>query len=187
MNKKSILAFWTVMAVCPTAIGNPVGSEGLLYAALTVSQSVQKEEAANSKQDTKSEINDTVFDLASVTKPTGTTLSLMRLVESGQVDLKANIGTYLTDFDPSEITVEELLTHTICFPNYHGYVKADDYRCRAESRQSQGFRCCCVRFAEVKISLRPITLADSAQILAKIGEYGSKFFNLSRYFRIFEP
>ncbi|MBQ7195486.1 MAG: beta-lactamase family protein, partial [Bacteroidales bacterium] len=49
---------------------------------------------------------DVIFDIASITKPVGTAMSLMQLVEQGKVDLKANIGTYLPDFDPDEnITV----------------------------------------------------------------------------------
>jgi uncharacterized protein YbbC (DUF1343 family)/CubicO group peptidase (beta-lactamase class C family) len=57
---------------------------------------------------------DTVFDIASLTKPLGTTLAVMALVERNRVALDASIGTYLREFrGPAfhEVTVRRLLTH----------------------------------------------------------------------------
>jgi uncharacterized protein YbbC (DUF1343 family)/CubicO group peptidase (beta-lactamase class C family) len=57
---------------------------------------------------------DTVFDLASLTKPVATATSVMLLVERGKVLLGEPVATYLPEFGQngkSEITVEQLLTH----------------------------------------------------------------------------
>src|SRR6266550_7439944 len=41
---------------------------------------------------------DTIFDIASLTKPFGTTLAVMSLVERGRVKLDAPLGRYLREF-----------------------------------------------------------------------------------------
>ena len=58
---------------------------------------------------------DTIFDLASLTKPLGTTLAVMALVERGRVGLDAPLGRYLSEFRGRafrEVTVRRLLTHS---------------------------------------------------------------------------
>jgi len=58
---------------------------------------------------------DTIFDLASLTKPFGTTLAVMRLVERGAIKLDAPLGRYLKEFRDKqydEITIKRLLTHS---------------------------------------------------------------------------
>lgn len=57
---------------------------------------------------------DTVFDLASLTKPIVTATSVMRLVEQGKVRLRDPVSMHLPDFAANgkeKITVEHLLTH----------------------------------------------------------------------------
>jgi CubicO group peptidase (beta-lactamase class C family) len=57
---------------------------------------------------------DTVFDLASLTKPLATATSIMKLVEEGQVKLAAPVAQYIPEFSAAgkeEITIEHLLTH----------------------------------------------------------------------------
>jgi CubicO group peptidase (beta-lactamase class C family) len=57
----------------------------------------------------------TVFDLASVTKVTATTMAMMLLVDRGQVDLDAPVWRYLPDFRGAHldsITVRHLLSHS---------------------------------------------------------------------------
>ncbi len=57
---------------------------------------------------------DTIFDLASLTKPLATAMSVMRLVQLGQVRLNDPVAVYLPEFGRNgkeEITVRELLTH----------------------------------------------------------------------------
>jgi uncharacterized protein YbbC (DUF1343 family)/CubicO group peptidase (beta-lactamase class C family) len=58
---------------------------------------------------------DTIFDVASLTKPFATTLAVMRLVESGDVRLDEPVGRYLREFrrkDLEGITIRRLLTHS---------------------------------------------------------------------------
>ena len=57
---------------------------------------------------------DTVFDLASLTKPIATATSVMLLVERGEVALGAPVAQYLPEFGQNgkeELTIEDLLTH----------------------------------------------------------------------------
>jgi serine-type D-Ala-D-Ala carboxypeptidase len=57
---------------------------------------------------------DTVFDLASLTKPVATATCVMLLVQDGKVDLDEPACTYLPEFtgdDKEQITVRQLLTH----------------------------------------------------------------------------
>ncbi|HXH83675.1 MAG TPA: serine hydrolase domain-containing protein, partial [Candidatus Tectomicrobia bacterium] len=60
---------------------------------------------------------DTIFDIASLTKPLGTTLAVMALVERGAVKLDAPVGRYLPEFKGRpDITVQRLLTHSAGLP-----------------------------------------------------------------------
>ncbi len=57
---------------------------------------------------------DTVFDMASITKPTATATSIMLLVERGKIRLRAPVVEYIPEFAPHgkhRITIEDLLTH----------------------------------------------------------------------------
>jgi uncharacterized protein YbbC (DUF1343 family)/CubicO group peptidase (beta-lactamase class C family) len=76
---------------------------------------------------------DTIFDLASLTKPF-TAMCVMRLVERGQVRLNDPVARYLPEFarnGKQEITVRQLLTHFSGLPAdldlktpWHGYSQA---------------------------------------------------------------
>lgn len=58
---------------------------------------------------------DTVFDLASLTKPIATSTSIMQLVEKGDLRLRDRVGKYLPEFATNgkeETTVEQLLVHS---------------------------------------------------------------------------
>jgi uncharacterized protein YbbC (DUF1343 family) len=60
---------------------------------------------------------DTVFDLASLTKPLATATSVMILVERGKVDLKAPASKYVPELARlTPFTVEQLLVHTSGLP-----------------------------------------------------------------------
>jgi uncharacterized protein YbbC (DUF1343 family) len=64
---------------------------------------------------------DTIFDIASLTKPMGTTIAVMALVERGLISLDAPIGRYLKEFREKqfeEITVRRLLTHSAGLGGY---------------------------------------------------------------------
>ena len=78
---------------------------------------------------------ETMFDLASVSKCVGTTLSFMQLVERGKVRLVDPVSYYFPDFKPwedpethekVEITVQDLLTHAsgiaAYLPNVPAYI-----------------------------------------------------------------
>lgn len=57
---------------------------------------------------------DTVFDLASLTKPIATTTSIMKLIDEGKLSPRANVAEYLPGFGQhgkDVITVEDLLLH----------------------------------------------------------------------------
>jgi beta-glucosidase-like glycosyl hydrolase/CubicO group peptidase (beta-lactamase class C family) len=57
----------------------------------------------------------TIYDVASITKPLATTLALMKLYDEKKYSLKDTIGKYvswLVGSDKSSLRIEELLTHT---------------------------------------------------------------------------
>lgn len=57
---------------------------------------------------------DTVFDLASITKPVATATSVMHLLQQGKLRLRAEVADYLPEFGQNgkeKITIEQLLTH----------------------------------------------------------------------------
>ncbi len=64
---------------------------------------------------------DTIYDLASLTKPLVTALLIVRFSERGLLDLNAPVARYLDEFEDAgkrEITLLELLTHTSGLPNW---------------------------------------------------------------------
>lgn len=81
---------------------------------------------------------DTLFDLASLTKVIATTPAIMLLIERGQVKLDAPVFAYIPRFtgqDRERVTVRELLTHTSGLPpdletnNWHGRATAIRMAC----------------------------------------------------------
>src|SRR5260370_3408459 len=73
---------------------------------------------------------ETIYDLASLTKPLVTGLVCARLVESGRLTLDSSVAQYLQEFDRADkhqITVRELLTHTSGLPAWRPlYLTAGD-------------------------------------------------------------
>jgi CubicO group peptidase (beta-lactamase class C family) len=62
---------------------------------------------------------DTIYDLASLTKPLITGLLCARRVEAGELTLDSSVSNYLPEFertDKQAITIRQLLTHTSGFP-----------------------------------------------------------------------
>ena len=62
---------------------------------------------------------DTIYDLASLTKPLVTGLLCARSLESGALALERSVSRYLSEFnqpDKSTITIRQLLTHTSGLP-----------------------------------------------------------------------
>ena len=71
---------------------------------------------------------ETIYDLASLTKPLVTGLLCARLVESGQLKLDSSIADYLSEFQHEKrgITIRHLLTHTSGLPAWRPlYLLAD--------------------------------------------------------------
>jgi serine-type D-Ala-D-Ala carboxypeptidase len=68
----------------------------------------------------------TLFDLASLTKPLATATSIMALVKDGKLALENQLGQILSEFKNSEmneIRIEHLLSHTSGLPDYYPYYK----------------------------------------------------------------
>src|ERR1044071_9403661 len=73
---------------------------------------------------------DTIYDLASLTKPLVTTLLGARRIELGELTLDSSVSHYLAEFDRTDkqmITVRELLTHTSGLPAWRPlYILTED-------------------------------------------------------------
>ncbi|NIP23402.1 MAG: serine hydrolase [Phycisphaerae bacterium] len=70
----------------------------------------------------------TIFDLASVTKPVATATSILILVDRGKIKLDDYAGKYLPAFacnDKEEVRIRHLLTHTSGLP---AYTNADELK-----------------------------------------------------------
>jgi len=78
---------------------------------------------------------DTIYDLASLTKPLITSLLCARLIELGELTLDSSVSHYLQEFDRTDrqmITIRELLTHTSGLPAWRPlYVLTEDQPDRA--------------------------------------------------------
>lgn len=68
--------------------------------------------------------DETIFDLASVSKVVGTTSAVMKLYDTGQLGLDDPVGTYLPEFaagPKSAITIRHLITHRAGFPPFRRF------------------------------------------------------------------
>ena len=78
---------------------------------------------------------DTIYDLASLTKPLVTGLLCARRIELGELTLDSSVSHYLPEFDRTDkqmITIRELLTHTSGLPAWRPlYLLTDDQPDRA--------------------------------------------------------
>ncbi|MBC8433985.1 MAG: beta-lactamase family protein [Desulfobacterales bacterium] len=73
--------------------------------------------------------NETVFDLASLTKPLATTLAVMQLVSQHKLRLEQNLGSVLPllyNSEKSRITLKQLLCHTSGICDYRPYYESLD-------------------------------------------------------------
>lgn len=80
---------------------------------------------------------DTIYDLASLTKPLVTSLLCARRVEAGELTLDSSVSNYLPEFertDKQAITIRQLLTHTSGLPAWRPlYILAEGERDRTVS------------------------------------------------------
>ena len=78
---------------------------------------------------------DTIYDLASLTKPLITTMLCSRRIELGELVLDSSVSHYLPEFDRTDkqmITIRKLLTHTSGLPAWRPlYLLTDDQPDRA--------------------------------------------------------
>lgn len=78
---------------------------------------------------------DTIYDLASLTKPLVTALLCARRIELGELTLDSSVSHYLGEFDRTDkqtITIRELLTHTSGLPAWRPlYLLTEDEPARA--------------------------------------------------------
>lgn len=77
----------------------------------------------------------TIYDLASLTKPLVTTLLCARLIKLGELTIDSSVSHYLREFERTDrqaITIRELLTHTSGLPAWKPlYILAEGERDRA--------------------------------------------------------
>ncbi len=72
---------------------------------------------------------DTIFDMASVTKPTATATSIMILVDRGKINLDDKVSKYIPEFASNgkeNATIKNLLTHSSGLPAYMNAKKLQD-------------------------------------------------------------
>ncbi|MBW2367046.1 MAG: serine hydrolase [Deltaproteobacteria bacterium] len=70
---------------------------------------------------------DTIFDLASLTKPLATSVAALMLLQDGQLQLTQPIGSVLPEFqgtDKAKIEIQHLLYHSAGLPAYRPYYSA---------------------------------------------------------------
>ena len=69
---------------------------------------------------------DTIFDLASLTKPLATTMAVLLLVQTGRLELTRSLGSLLSackNTPKEKIEIRHLLCHTSGLPAYRPYYK----------------------------------------------------------------
>jgi uncharacterized protein YbbC (DUF1343 family)/CubicO group peptidase (beta-lactamase class C family) len=91
---------------------------------------------------------DTIFDVASLTKVIATAPSVMRLVEAGRIDVDKKVSTYISEFQgegAAEVTVRHLLTHTSglrsgipATPPWAGYEQGIALACQEKPTHTPG-------------------------------------------------
>lgn len=132
----------------------------------------------------------TIFDLASCSKPASTAICAMQLIEKGQMRLLDPVSRYLPGFQPwkdpetgktTEIRIQHLLTHSSGLPAYasveslrkkHGSPCPDALQThicevRRQFAPATGFRYSCLNFIALQYVIEKITgqtLADYARI-----------------------
>jgi uncharacterized protein YbbC (DUF1343 family)/CubicO group peptidase (beta-lactamase class C family) len=129
---------------------------------------------------------DTVFDIASLSKVVATLPAVMLLVERGRLRLEAPVRDYLPEFGNGEITLKQLLTHTSGLPpglpkvngthTWRGYGEGlrRALECRPEPGPGRGFRYSDVNFillGEIvqRVSGRSLKAFVEGEIFAPLG------------------
>lgn len=147
----------------------------------------------------------TQFDLASLSKCVGTTISIMQLIEQGKLRLTDEVKMYLPDFAPWEdvdITIRDLMTHTSGIDSYinvNNYVKSNpegdpkaliDYICTKSKRHFRpgtDYIYSCLNFITLQNVLEKITgqrLCDYARrnVFEALGMNSTSYFPIGTEF-----
>jgi CubicO group peptidase (beta-lactamase class C family) len=120
---------------------------------------------------------DTIFDMASLTKVMAATPAIILLIERGQVQLDAPVCTYIPEFKGQgreRITIRELLTHTSGLPpdletnEWQGYATAIKKACaiKLESPSGAAFKYSDINFVllgEIVRRIAKMPLQDFVQ------------------------
>ncbi|MBU0610839.1 MAG: beta-lactamase family protein [Armatimonadetes bacterium] len=138
---------------------------------------------------------DTVFDMASVTKPVATATAVMQLVEQGDVNLSQPISHWFPGFAPA-ITVRHLMTHSSGLKPYRNYlhewgdtvppgqrrrkVVADIARLPLDYVTGQGFAYSCLNYVVLaslvrRVSGLPLDVYFRRRIAGPLGLLDSRF------------
>lgn len=134
---------------------------------------------------------DTVYDMASLTKPIATATSIMILLEQGKLRLSDKVSKYIPEFEANEkgnITIKDCLIHSSGLPSYtnsgnikkeHGAVCPDETKATIfalEKRYETGtkFSYSCLGFitlAEVvnRVSGEPVNIFSKKHIFDPLG------------------
>ncbi len=112
---------------------------------------------------------DTIYDVASLTKVLATTPSIMLLIERGQIQLDAPVCTYMTNFvggGKEAITVRHLLTHTSGLrpgisltPAWTGSIHAIELACAEKVQNPPGTH---FRYSDINF----ITLGELVRVVS---------------------
>ncbi len=147
--------------------------------------------ALQPKQETMTE--DTIFDLASLTKVVATTPAIMKLLEAGRLELDAPVSRYLPEFSGTAlepVTLRQLLTHTSGLrpdlslkPPWHGYATAIELAAREKLAHPPGtaFRYSDINFillGEIvqRVSGHPLWQFVSKEIYGPLRMHDTGFF-----------
>lgn len=157
----------------------------------------------------------TVFDMASVSKCVGTTLSMMQLIEQGKVRMQDRVDLYIPGFEPwvdtltgekIPLTIVDLMTHTSGLPPYgptaalvekYGWPSPQglmEYICHCprDFKPTTGYQYSCLNFITLQNVLQNITgerLCDYAQknVFDVLGLKNTGYIPLVRKDSIFVP
>ena len=111
---------------------------------------------------------DTIFDMASLTKPLMTATAVMQLYEQGKIDVDEPVAHYLPEFaasDKSDITIRDLLTHYSGLPP--DLSLADPWEGRAEGLR-RAFETAPLRPAGVRFQYSDINFIVLGALVEKI-------------------
>lgn len=105
----------------------------------------------------------TIYDLASLTKPLITAFLTVYLLENEKINLNTEIGKFFKEFKPLNITISQLLTHTSGFTNWFPfYLYKQDYiktfKCvKLEARPGKRVNYSCVGYILLCLIIEKIT------------------------------